>query len=130
MARPIPDAPPVISAVLPSSFIGIFPLGWRTSSRMARKKCSDALARFGVGRQPPGCFTFAGITAAVWITCCRNTLLAAAQRGGRKRCDAMHDRAGMGRDVVVLSGPLRQSKLNRIGANDGLRAENQARSDG
>src|SRR6516165_9149557 len=109
MARPIPDAPPVISAVLPSSFIGIFPLGWRTSSRMARQKCSYALARFGVVRQPPGCFAFAGITAAVRIACCRNTFLAAAQRGGRKGCDAMHDRAGTGRDVVVRGGPLRQS---------------------
>src|SRR6516165_3431188 len=130
MARPIPDAPPVISAVLPSSFIGIFPLGWRTSSRTVSKKCDHALACFGVSRQPSGCFAFAGITAAVRITCRRNTLLAAAQRGGRKGCDAMHDCAGTGRDVVVRSGPLRQPKLNRIGANDDLRAENQARGDG
>src|SRR6516225_10503058 len=130
MARPIPDAPPVISAVLPSSFIGIFPLDSRTSSRMTREKCGDALARFGVSRQPPGRFAFAGITAAVRISCCRNAFLAAAQRGGRKGCDATHDRAGTAGNIVVLSGPLRQSKLNRIGANDDLRAENQARGDG
>src|SRR6516162_6554185 len=123
MARPIPDAPPVISAVLPSSFIGIFPLGWRTSSRTVGEKCSNALARFGVSRQPPGCFAFAGITAAIRITCRRNAFLAAAQRGGRKGCNAMHDRAGTAGNVVGRSGPLRQSELNRTGANDGLRAE-------
>src|SRR6516225_12435122 len=97
---------------------------------MTRKKCSDALARFGVNTKLARCFAFARITASVRITCRRNALLAAAERGGGKCCDAMHDRTGTGSNVVGLGGPLRQSKLNRIGANDGLRAENQARGDG
>src|SRR6516225_5061032 len=88
---------------------------------MTRKKCSDALARFGVNTKLARCFAFARITASVRITCRRNALLAAAERGGGKCCDAMHDRTGTGGNVVGLGGPLRQSKLNRIGANADLR---------
>src|SRR5579862_1325753 len=127
VALPMPEAPPVISAVLSSSFMGAFLSVASLSSSMAGEKCRDACARLGIGRQPPRLCKFVQISAIARLHCCGNALFAGAQRRGRQLRDIAGDLGGMRREFSSGNGPLRDAEPERLGASDNFGAQNEAR---
>src|SRR5579864_7603642 len=79
VALPIPDAPPVISTLLPSSLMAALLFVALVLSSMAVEKCRDAFARLGIGRQPLRFCQFVAVAAIAGFGGRSNAFLAGAQ---------------------------------------------------
>src|SRR5450631_477314 len=127
VARPIPEAPPVINAIFPSSFMGPLPFRYRMSSHLTCKKCRDALPRLGIGAKPPRLFPFNRVPALAGLAGGRDAFLAAEQRRGRQRRDPLHDLARARRDFCVGDRPLPDAEPNRFRAVENFSSKYQTR---
>src|SRR5581483_6075409 len=89
VALPMPDAPPVISAVLPSSLIPSLPCSKARapSPQLTREKRRHALARLGIGREPPRLFELVAKAAGAVMVGHGDASLAGAQRRRRQAGD-------------------------------------------
>ena len=131
VALPIPDAPPVTSAVLPSSFMGALLSCVECHRGLTGEKRRDAFPRLGIGRtadasprarreypRSPG-----SAAAAMHF-------LLATQRGGRQAGDPLRDLGGARRAISARGDrPLRDAEPRRLRAVDDFGAENEARGD-
>src|SRR3972149_10323765 len=93
VALPMPDAPPVTSAILPSSFINSL-LCSALRALGAGKEGFHALKRLGIRQQPPRRFELVRVAAAPGLPCRRAARLARSERRRRQPGDGASGLAG------------------------------------
>src|SRR5271166_5630533 len=128
VALPMPDAPPVTSAVLSSSLIAVLPIlrALSQSLQCACEKCLHPRPRLLGGQQPARAFELVPVAIFTGLAGSGDTCLAPCKGVGRKRCYARGDLGRARRQFRARYCPLDDAQVPRERPVDDFGAQDEA----
>src|SRR5208282_1059703 len=125
VALPMPEAPPVTSAVMPTNSM-FSSSAFRWSEPSAVEKGLDAFSRLGVGLKTISCFEFIAEAATPGFARRGDAELGRRERRARQGCNAPRNVGGARSELRFRTAPLHNAEPFGHCAIDGLGREDHA----